>query len=94
MSEWVATVRAPIMPAIAATTEASGRARVRTNCACCHGGANGPRAARKALYQDNPLLQADPVGPAFFTGGPPKNDAGVKLAGPQIVSVTRDAKAR
>ena len=29
MSEWVATVRAPIMPAIAATAEAHGRARVR-----------------------------------------------------------------
>src|SRR6185436_8895108 len=39
MTEWVATVRAPIMPAIAANTEANGRAVFATNCASCHGGA-------------------------------------------------------
>ena len=92
MSEWVATVRAPIMPAIAATTEANGRAVFTTNCASCHGGAKWTKSRTKGLYLDNPLLQADPVGPAFFTGGPPKNDAGVNLAGPQVVSVTRAGK--
>ena len=33
----------------------------------------------------------DPIGPAFFTGVG-KNDAGVTLAGPQVVSVTRAGK--
>ena len=93
MSEWVATVRAPIMPAIAANTEANGRAVFTTNCASCHGGAKWTKSRTRGSYQDNPLLQADPVGPAFFTGGPPKNDAGVALAGPQVVSVTRAGKA-
>ncbi|HEV7606817.1 MAG TPA: hypothetical protein VGO61_05740, partial [Steroidobacteraceae bacterium] len=92
MSEWVATVRAPIMPAIAANIEASGRATFFDRCASCHGGTKWTKSRTKGLYQDNPLLQADPVGPAFFTGGPPKNDAGVNLAGPQVVSVTRDGK--
>jgi hypothetical protein len=92
MSEWVATVRAPIMPAIAANIETNGRATFLSHCAGCHGGTKWTKSRTKGLYQDNPLLQADPVGPAFFTGGPPKNDAGVNLAGPQVVSVTRDGK--
>jgi cytochrome c553 len=94
MSEWVATVRAPIMPAIAANTEANGRAVFTANCASCHGGAKWTKSRTAGLYLDNPLLQADPVGPAFFNGGPPKNDAGVALAGPQVVSVTRDVKGK
>jgi len=92
MSEWVATVRAPIMPAAPAAAEANGRAVFTANCASCHGGPKWTKSRTKGLYQDNPLLQADPVGPAFFTGGPPKNDAGVALNGPQVVSVTRDGK--
>lgn len=88
MSEWVATVRAPIMPAIAANVEAHGRALFITSCASCHGGAKWTKSRTKGLYLDNPLLQVDPVGPAFFTGVG-KNDAGVNLAGPQVVSVTR-----
>ncbi|MEO8018032.1 MAG: hypothetical protein ABI769_09480 [Pseudomonadota bacterium] len=91
MSEWVATVRAPIMPAIAANVETNGRALFTTNCASCHGGAKWTKSRTKGLYVDNPLLQVDPVGPAFFTGVG-KNDAGVNLAGPQVVSVTRDVK--
>jgi len=94
MSEWVATVRAPIMPAIAANTEANGRALFTANCASCHGGAKWTKSRTAGLYLDNPLLQADPVGPAFFTGGPPKNDAGVALAGPQVVSVERAGKGK
>ena len=88
MSEWVATVRAPIMPQPAAAIEAHGRDLFITNCASCHGGAKWTKSRTKGLYQDNPLLQVDPVGPAFFTGVG-KNDAGVNLAGPQVVSVTR-----
>jgi DNA-binding beta-propeller fold protein YncE len=92
MSEWVATVRAPKMPTIAANTETNGRATFFDRCAGCHGGTKWTKSRTKGLYVDNPLLQADPVGPAFFTGGPPKNDAGVNLFGPQVVSVTRDVK--
>ncbi|HEU4589527.1 MAG TPA: hypothetical protein VFS13_01360, partial [Steroidobacteraceae bacterium] len=91
MSEWIATVRAPIMPAIAQATEASGRAVFTTNCASCHGGAKWTKSRTKGLYQDNPLLQQDPIGPAFFTGVT-RNDLGVALAGPQVVSVTRANK--
>ena len=92
MSEWVATVRAPIMPAIAADVEAHGRSGVHSRkCAGCHGGAKWTKSRTAGLYQDNPLLQVDPVGPAFFTGVA-KNDAGVALAGPQVVSVTRAGK--
>jgi DNA-binding beta-propeller fold protein YncE len=91
MSEWVATVRAPIMPAAPAAAETHGRALFTTNCASCHGGAKWTKSRTKGLYQDNPLLQVDPVGPAFFTGVG-KNDAGVTLAGPQVVSVTRPGR--
>ena len=92
MSEWVATVRAPIMPAIAANTETNGRARVHRELRELPRWREVDQEPDRGLYQDNPLLQADPVGPAFFTGGPPKNDAGVALAGPQVVSVTRAGK--
>jgi DNA-binding beta-propeller fold protein YncE len=92
MSEWVATVRAPKMPTLAANTETNGRATFFNHCAGCHGGTKWTKSRTKGLYVDNPLLQADPVGPAFFTGGPPKNDPGVNLTGPQVVSVTRDVK--
>jgi len=91
MSEWVATVRAPIMPAAPAAAEANGRTLFAANCASCHGGAKWTKSRTKGLYQDNPLLQVDPVGPAFFTGVG-KNDEGVALAGPQVVSVTRPGK--
>jgi DNA-binding beta-propeller fold protein YncE/cytochrome c553 len=91
MSEWVATVRAPNMPAIAANTEANGRALFTTNCASCHGGAKWTKSRTKGLYVDNPLLAQDPVGPAFFTGVT-VNDAGVAVAGPQVVNVTRAGK--
>ena len=73
MSEWVATVRAPIMPAIAANTEAHGRAVFHRHLR------ELPRRREvdqepheRALYQDNPLLQVDPIGPAFFTGVRPR----------------------
>jgi DNA-binding beta-propeller fold protein YncE len=91
MSEWVATVRAPIVPAIAADVETRGRALFLGVCAGCHGGTKWTKSRTKGLYQDNPLLQVDPVGPAFFTGVG-KNDLGVALAGPQVVNVTRDGK--
>ncbi len=76
---------------VAANTEATGRALFTANCASCHGGAKWTKSRTAGLYQDDPLLQVDPIGPAFFTGVG-KNDAGVNLAGPQVVSVTRDVK--
>ena len=91
MSEWVATVRAPIMPAIAANTEANGRAVFTANCASCHGGAKWTKSRTRGLYQDNALLAQDPVGPAFYTGVT-VNDPGVAVAGPQVVKVTRANK--
>jgi cytochrome c553 len=88
MSEWVATVRAPIMPAIPAAANTRGRELFASVCASCHGGTKWTKSRTAGLYADNPLLQVDPVGPAFFTGVG-INDAGVTMAGPQVVSVTR-----
>ncbi len=81
MSEWVATVRAPIMPPMDAAREPGGRGLFTSFCASCHGGAKWTKSRTKGLYQDNPLLQVDPIGPAFFTGVA-KNDAGVATARP------------
>ena len=91
MSEWVATVRAPIMPAISQNAEVRGRGLFQTFCASCHGGVKWTKSRTKGLYQDNPLLAQDPVGPAFFSGVT-VNDAGVAVAGPQVVKVTRAGK--
>jgi cytochrome c553 len=88
MSEWVATVRAPIMPAIPVAADTRGRELFASVCASCHGGRKWTKSRTAGLYADNPLLQVDPVGPAFFTGVG-INDAGVTMAGPQVVSVTR-----
>src|SRR6202008_1998438 len=88
MSEWVATVRAPILPNIAAHIERDGGEIFGTQCASCHGGVKWTKSRTGGLYVDNPLLQVDPVGPAFFTGVG-KNDAGVAVNGPQVLSVTR-----
>jgi DNA-binding beta-propeller fold protein YncE len=91
MSEWVATVRAPIMPAVAPAADTHGRELFGTFCASCHGGTKWTKSRTKGLYQDNPLLAQDPVGPAFFSGVT-VNDAGVAVAGPQVVKVTRAGK--
>jgi cytochrome c553 len=90
MSEWVATVRAPIMPEISSNAETRGRGLFQTSCASCHGGVKWTKSRTKGLYQDNPLLAQDPVGPAFFSGVT-VNDPGVAVAGPQVVKVTRGA---
>ncbi len=91
MTEWITTVRAPIMPALATDVETRGRALFLGVCAGCHGGAKWTKSRTAGLYQDNPLLAQDPVGPAFFTGVT-INDPGVAVAGPQVVKVTRDGK--
>jgi len=91
MSEWVATVRAPIVPPMDAAREPAGRGLFTSFCASCHGGAKWTKSRTKGLYVDNPLLQQDPVGPAFFTGVT-VNDPTVAVNGPQILSVTRAGK--
>ena len=58
MSEWVATVRAPIMPAIdAARRSQRPRAVHHASAPSCHGGTKWTKSRTKGLYQDNPLLQ-------------------------------------
>ena len=91
MSEWVATVRAPIVPAMDAAREPAGRGLFTSHCASCHGGAKWTKSRTQGLYVDNPLLAQDPVGPAFFTGVT-VNDATVTMSGPQVVRVTRPGK--
>ena len=92
MSEWVATVRAPIVPAAPAAAETAGRALFATNCASCHGGKKWTKSRTSPLYQNNPTLPEDPVGINFFAGIKAL-DTGVAVAGPQIVSVTRAGKS-
>lgn len=91
MSEWVATVRAPIVPAMDAAREPAGRGLFTSYCASCHGGAKWTKSRTKGLYVDNPLLAQDPVGDAFFAGVA-VNDATVAVNGPQVLRVTRAGK--
>jgi YVTN family beta-propeller protein len=91
MTEWIATVRAPIVPAMDVAREPAGRGLFTSFCAGCHGGAKWTKSRTGGLYQDNPLLAQDPVGPAFFTGVT-VNDPTVTVAGPQVVRVTRAGK--
>jgi cytochrome c553 len=91
MHEWVQTVRAPIMPDVAPTIAANGRATFVEHCAACHGGAKWTKSRTSPLYQNNPTFAEDPIGVNFFAGVRPL-DAGVVAAGPQIVSVTRPGK--
>jgi DNA-binding beta-propeller fold protein YncE len=92
MSEWIAaSVRALNMPQPDDATAAAGRALFVSNCASCHGGAKWTKSRTSPLYTNNPTFAEDPIGVNFFAGVPPL-DAGLKVAGPQIVSVTRDGK--
>jgi cytochrome c peroxidase len=91
MAEWVSTVRAPIVPDLAANIEQSGRALFVTNCAGCHGGDKWTKSRTSPVFANNPTFAEDPIGVNFFIGVQPL-DQGVRVAGPQIVSVTRDGK--
>jgi YVTN family beta-propeller protein len=91
LSEWVATVRAPIVPPATAAIEAAGRELFAANCASCHGGKKWTKSRTSPLYQNNPTFPEDPIGINFFAGIKAL-DTGVAVAGPQIVSVTRDGK--
>jgi hypothetical protein len=91
MSEWVATVRAPIVPPATAATATAGRDLFAANCASCHGGKKWTKSRTSPLYQNNSTFPEDPIGINFFAGIKAL-DTGVAVAGPQIVSVTRDGK--
>jgi DNA-binding beta-propeller fold protein YncE len=91
LSEWVATIRAPIMPDLVAAQEAAGRTVFANHCASCHGGAKWTKSRTSPLYVNDRTFPEDPIGPGFFAGVKPL-DAGVAAAGPQIVSVTRDGR--
>jgi DNA-binding beta-propeller fold protein YncE len=91
MSEWIATVRAPIVPPAPAAVETAGRDLFAASCASCHGGKKWTKSRTSPLYQTNPVFPEDPIGDNFFVGVKPL-DAGLTVSGPQIVSVTRDGK--
>ena len=91
MADWISTVRAPNVPHLAADVEQAGRAVFVTNCAGCHGGAKWTKSQTSPVFANNPTFAEDPIGVNFFTGVQPI-DQGVRVAGPQIVSVTRDGK--
>jgi YVTN family beta-propeller protein len=91
IQEWVATVRAPNVPQPAPATEQAGRTVFAAQCGSCHGGAKWTKSRTSPLYANNPTFAEDPIGANFFAGVKPI-DPGLKVAGPQIVSVTRDAK--
>lgn len=92
MTEWIATVRAPIMPDIATATEAAGRALFVEHCASCHGGAKWTKSRTSPLYLNNPTFPVNPLGPAFFAANGSGNavqpvDPDLAVAGPQILFI-------
>jgi YVTN family beta-propeller protein len=91
MTEWVATVRAPNVPAASASATTAGRTLFADNCASCHGGKKWTKSRTAPLYQTDPTFAEDPIGANFFAGVKPI-DAGVAANGPQIISITRAGK--
>jgi hypothetical protein len=88
MAEWIATVRAPIMPdpnGFPAAANHPGHAVFEASCASCHGGAAWTKS-RTSVYQTNPTFAFPPLGNKFFIGVPPL-DADVTAIGSQIVQV-------
>ncbi|MGH8239009.1 MAG: hypothetical protein ACREXP_18595, partial [Steroidobacteraceae bacterium] len=78
LQEWVATVRAPIVPNLA--DEAPGRAVFDENCASCHGGDKWTKSRTAPLYasvgQAGPggvtlfsVFPQNPIGAGFFDDG-------------------------
>jgi YVTN family beta-propeller protein len=75
LQEWVATVRAPIVPDLA--NEAPGRAVFDANCASCHGGDKWTKSRTAPLYASEPadvsglpaVFAQNPIGVRFFDDG-------------------------
>jgi YVTN family beta-propeller protein len=91
MQEWVTTVRAPIVPDAPVPAEQAGREVFVAQCASCHGGTKWTKSRTSPVFTNDPTFAEDPIGANFFAGVLPV-DAGVTVAGPQIVKVTRDGK--
>jgi YVTN family beta-propeller protein len=89
IQEWVTTVRAPIVPDPEPAAAQYGRAIFVQQCAACHGGAKWTKSRTAPVFTNNPTFAQDPIGVNFFAGVKPI-DPGLTVAGPQIVSVTRD----
>jgi YVTN family beta-propeller protein len=91
MQEWVATVRAPIVPDLPTATEQAGRTVFVAQCAACHGGVKWTKSRTAPVFANDPTFPEDPIGANFFAGVAPI-DPGVAANGPQILSVTRAGK--
>src|SRR5688572_10701926 len=86
MQEWVATVRAPIVPDLPAANDQAGRTVFVAQCAACHGGVKWTKSRSAPVFANNPTFPEDPIGANFFAGVAPI-DPGVTANGPQILSV-------
>jgi DNA-binding beta-propeller fold protein YncE len=96
MTEWVASVRAPIMPDLDGDPTAAGHAGhavFETQCASCHGGSKWTKSRTSPVYQNNPTFAMDPLGQAFFFGVPPI-DPNLTVISSQIQRVINLPNAR
>jgi YVTN family beta-propeller protein len=85
MTEWVRTIRSPIVPQPADDAAAArGRVIFSNSCTSCHGGAKWTKS--RVIYQNNPTFETDPN-----TGAAPL-DPGLVNVGAQIVSFTEGRK--
>ena len=85
MTDWVKTVRSPIMPAptdIAAFN--NGKEIFKSQCAACHGGVKWTKS--QVVYPNNPTFGSNPL------KGGTVLDSRIINAGPQIVSFTNLGK--
>jgi DNA-binding beta-propeller fold protein YncE len=101
LQEWATTIRAPIVPDLA--NEQAGRAVFDANCASCHGGAKWTKSRVTQVFAVEgadlsglpATFRKNPIGAGFFEldGGTPgvkPFDPGLAVAGPQLLSITRD----
>jgi len=88
LTTWVQIGARPLLqPQPAASLLAPGQALFQTNCASCHGGPKWTKS--EILYIDNPAFTSNPnVVPPATPGIP--IDPGIKAAGAQIISLTRN----
>jgi hypothetical protein len=103
LQEWATTIRAPIVPQPA--NEQAGRAVFDAHCTSCHGGAKWTKSRVTEVFAlDGALVSGlaatfprNPIGAGFFeieqgqaTPGVRPFDDGLAVAGPQLLSITRD----
>ena len=85
MTEWVASVRAPNVPSVAAADVAAGRQLFAANCSSCHGGTKWTKSST-SFYENDPTFAVNPIGNDFFAGVLPL-DPSLVVKGPQILGV-------